>query len=95
MAKKKAVFDKDETEILSAFESGGMVSVEDVEIEKTKAMTAAKNTKAKTKQVSIRLPVKDLVAIQKKSRGCRSSISDAYQPADSPVYSQSKINLVV
>lgn len=94
MAKKKAVFDTEEAEILSAFESGGMVSVEDAEAEKAKAIIAAKNTKAKTKQVSIRLPVKDLIAIQKKAE----DVGLPYQTLINLLihqYSQNKINLVL
>lgn len=67
MTKKKLNLNAEEKEMLKAFENNEMVSVDNLEGEKSKAKVAAKNTNPRSKPITIRLPLKDLAAIQKKA----------------------------
>lgn len=59
--------DKEEKEILKAFEEGKLVRVKDFEKEKKKLMEAAKNTFNKTRNINIRLSERDLIKLKAKA----------------------------
>lgn len=81
----------EQKEIFDAIDKG----IPEISDERKKELeTYAKNTIAKTKPVSIRLPVKDLAAIQKKAE----EIGMPYQTLINLLihqYSQGKIQLVI
>ncbi len=94
MANKKATLDKQEKEILEAFEKGALVSSDNVEAEKETAKSIARNTIAKTKPVNIRLSVNDLAVIQKKAK----EVGLPYQTIINLLvhqYSEGKIQLTI
>ena len=66
MPAKKIVLDKEEHELLTAFEKGELESVDDRENAVTKALKAAKAT-LKSRPVSLRIPIKDIESIQKRA----------------------------
>lgn len=59
--------DKEEKEILKAFEEGKLVRVKDFEKEKKKLMEAARNTLNKTRNINIRLTQRDLFKLKAKA----------------------------
>lgn len=94
MANKKTTLDKQEKEILEAFENGELISSEGLEAEKVSAKKMAENTIAKTKPVNIRLSVNDLAIIQKKAK----EVGLPYQTIINLLvhqYSEGKIQLII
>lgn len=59
--------DKEEKEILRAFEDGKLVRVKDFEREKKKLREAAINTLNKTRNINIRLTERDLLKLKAKA----------------------------
>jgi predicted DNA binding CopG/RHH family protein len=59
--------DKEEQEILDAFESGSFTSVKDIKAAKERALQAAKNTLDKKKNINIRLSERDLHKLKTKA----------------------------
>jgi predicted DNA binding CopG/RHH family protein len=94
MTPKKQKIDKEEVEILEAFENGKTESVDNLKEEKLKASKFAANTKNRTKPVNIRLSTKDLDEIQKKAE----KIGLPYQTLINLLihqYNQGKIKLIL
>jgi predicted DNA binding CopG/RHH family protein len=58
---------KEEKEILEAFENGDLKSVPNLEQEKKYFKQVARNTLNKTKNINIRLSVKDLFKLKRKA----------------------------
>lgn len=59
--------DKEEQELLEAFEKGELVSISDITAEKNKAKSAAKATLNKTRNINIRLSERDLYKLKAKA----------------------------
>ncbi len=94
MTSKKNNLNKEELDILRAFENEKTISVKEIKKEKSKAKQAATNTKVKTKPVNIRISVKDLNDIQKKAE----QIGLPYQTLINLLvhhYNQGKIKLTI
>ena len=64
---KDPKFDKEEKEILEAYERGEYVSVSDLEEEKKRLKKSARATLRKNKTVSIRLPERDVEKLKAKA----------------------------
>lgn len=67
--KKKAFepIDNEERELLQSLESGNWKPIKDLDKEKEKAVTAARNTLKKDKRINLRLSQKDYHQIQVKA----------------------------
>jgi len=61
------LLDKEEQEILEAYERGEYVPVEDFELAKREAEIAARNTMNKTRNINIRLTERDLYKLKSKA----------------------------
>ena len=64
---KDDVLDKEEQEVLQAYERGEYVPVEDFEEAKREAEIAARNTMNKTRNINIRLTERDLYRLKAKA----------------------------
>lgn len=59
--------DKDEQELLEAFEAGEFISADDFKAEKKRLQEVAKNTLNKTRNINIRLSERDLYKLKAKA----------------------------
>ncbi|CAN5672281.1 CopG family antitoxin [soil metagenome] len=59
--------DKEEQELLDAFEAGELVSVSNLKAEKMRLQKTAKNTLNKTRNINIRLSERDLYKLKAKA----------------------------
>lgn len=63
----KIILEKDEKEILDAFEKGDLKPVPNMKAEMKKHVEYAKATNRKDKRINIRISIKDLESIQRKA----------------------------
>jgi predicted DNA binding CopG/RHH family protein len=91
---KKNHFDSEETQILNEIEAGKYKTVKNIKREIKKAKEAAKNTLLKTKNINIRISLKDLQKI--KAKAAENNLP--YQTLISSLihqYTQGKIQIVL
>jgi predicted DNA binding CopG/RHH family protein len=91
---KKNHLDNEETQILNEIEAGKYKTVKNIKREIKKAKEAAKNTILKTKNINIRISLKDLQKIKAKA----AENNPPYQTLISSLihqYTQGKIQIVL